>query len=316
MSRVSRRALPALCLAVITALASGCEIAQITVEQPESRIVAEVYLRVHDGESDAVALLHQTPGENGVSLLDAEVRVRDLDGGQEGRFSPVPLPVCIEGLVPLELDAQCLALDAAAVFELRPGGRYLVTIELEGGKRLEGTVTLPGDFELVVPAQGVPRCRLRPNELLRIRWTPSAGARAYVPEAAVFGLDAAFEPEGIVVPTNPLTLQGLSISEADTDIVFPSQFGIFNRFSADGDVLVALQRGLPAASVVQGVIVVSAQGRNAVNWNRGGNFNPSGTVRIPSLFGDGTGVVGGIVNRSFSFTSGEQPGVPPCAQPG
>jgi len=149
-----------------------------------------------------------------------------------------------------------------------------------------------------------------------MRWTPAAGARAYVPEAEIFGLGAALAPQGIVVPTNPVTLQGLSVSEADTDIVFPSQFGIFNRFSSDGEVLVALQRGLPAASVVQGSIVVSAQGRNSVNWNRGGNFNPSGTVRIPSLFGDGTGVVAGIVNRSFSFTTAADPGLPHCVQPG
>jgi hypothetical protein len=316
MATRARAGLPAVLLVVAAGLATGCEIAEITVEPPRPLVVAEIYLRVTDGVSDAIAFLHQTPGERGVALLDADVRIRDLDRGQEARFSPVSLSSCVEGPVPTELDAQCLGLKAAPAALVRPGGRYGVTVDVGGGVRLEGTVTMPGDFDLVVPGQGIPRCRLRPGELLPIRWTPSSGARAYVPEAALFGLDSALAPQGIDVPTDPVTLQGLSISEADTHIVFPSQFGIFNRFSSDGEVLVALQRGLPAASVVQGAIVVSAQGRNSVNWNRGGNFNPSGTVRIPSLFGQGTGVVAGIVNRSFSFTTAAEPGLANCVQPG
>jgi hypothetical protein len=311
-----RGGLQAVLLAVGAGLTTGCEIAEITVEQPRPLVVAEIYLRVTDGVSNAIALLHQTPGESDAALLEADVRIRDLDSGQEARFSQVSLLACVEGLVPTELDAQCLELEAAAATMVRPGGRYGVTVEVGAGVRLEGTVTMPGDFELVVPARGLLRCRLGPNELLPIRWTASSGARAYVPEAVLFGLDNALAQQGIDVPTDPVTLQGLSISEADTDIVFPSQFGIFNRFSSDGDVLVALQRGLPAASVVQGSIVVSAQGRNSVNWNRGGNFNPSGTVRIPSLFGQGTGVVAGVVNRSFTFTTAAETGLANCVQTG
>ncbi|CAN5797683.1 hypothetical protein BH23GEM11_BH23GEM11_13250 [soil metagenome] len=306
------------CLVLLagTMVAAGCEIAEITVEQPQPRVVAEIYLRVSDGVPDAIALLHQTPGPEGAELFEADVRVRELEGGLEARFSPVALSVCVEDQVPEELDVQCFALEFPLAFQIRPGGRYGVTVDVGGGVRMEGSVTLPGDFTLAAPGQDVTRCRLRPGELFPIRWTRSAGARAYVPEAAILGLDTALAGQGIEVPTDPVTLQGLSISEADTSIVFPSQFGIFNRFSRDGEVLVALQRGLPAASEVQGLIIVSAQGRNSVNWNRGGNFNPSGTVRVPSLFGTGTGVVAGIVNRSFSFTTAAEPGLATCAQPG
>jgi hypothetical protein len=188
-------------------------------------------------------------------------------------------------------------------------------VNLDGGRRIHGAVTLPGGFMIESPGTRSwfgNRCHLPPGAQLPLAWTASAGARAYVPEAEIFGLDGAFLPEGIEVPSDPVTLLGLSVSERDTTIVFPAEFGIFNRFSSDREILVALQRGFPAAAPVDGVMIISAQGRNSVNWNRGGNFNPSGQVRTPSLFGDGTGVVGGIVNRSFAFTTAEEPGIPPC----
>jgi hypothetical protein len=290
---------------------AGCEIAQITVEQPEARVVAEIYLRVTNDLPEGVALLHQTPGEGRVDLAQARIRVSDGQG-LAVFFSPAPIFECAEGALPAEFDAVCLLLDAGAAEVVRPGGRYLVEVTLPGNRRIHGSVTLPGDFRIQQPVPGATRCRMVPNELLPIRWTVAEGARAYVPEAEIFGLKAALEAEGIGVPSDPVVLLGLSISESDTGIVFPSQFGIFNRFSSDREVLVALQRGLPALGEVEGEVVVSAQGRNSVNWNRGGNFNPSGTIRVPSLFGDGTGVVGGVVNRSFGFTTRDVAGIPPC----
>jgi len=292
-------------------LLAGCEVAQITVEQPEAQVVAEIYLRVTNDLPEGVALLHQTPGEGRVDLERARVRVTD-SRGLTVFFSPAPIFECAEGALPPEFDAVCLLLDSAAAEVVRPGGRYRVEVDLQDDRRIQGAVTLPGDFRVEQPVPGATRCRIVPNQLLPIRWSVAEGARAYVPEAEIFGLKTALEPEGISVPSDPVTLLGLSISESDTEIIFPSQFGIFNRFSSDRDVLVALQRGLPALGDVEGEIIVSAQGRNSVNWNRGGNFNPSGTIRVPSLFGDGTGVVGGIVNRSFGFTTRDVAGNPPC----
>jgi hypothetical protein len=42
-------------------------------------------------------------------------------------------------------------------------------------------------------------------------------------------------------------------------------------------------------------MVVAAIDRNYLNGVRGGSFNPSGTVRVSSVSGDGVGVFGSIV---------------------
>ena len=112
---------------------------------------------------------------------------------------------------------------------------------------------------------------------------------------------------------NPLYLLGLSISDQDTTIVFPSEFGVFNRFELDQAVAVRLQQGLPPATVAE--VTITAVDRNFVNWARGGNFNPSGQVRVPSLDGDGTGVFAATVKRRFVVISESQAAAPPCPQP-
>jgi hypothetical protein len=290
---------------------AGCELAEVVVAEPEPLVVAEIYLRVTDGVSDALTLLHQPRSREPVSLGDAVVRVRS-SAGELATFENASLAACVEGPVPPEFDGACYRLSPAQADLIRPGESYEAEVLLSGGKRIEGRVTLPGDFSITSPTSTGMTCRLPPHTLLRVRWTQSRGARAYVPEAEIFGLVTALAPSGIEVPSDPLVLLGLSVSETDTDIIFPSQFGVFNRFSRDQDVLLAIQNGLPSTSRIQGRITVSAQGRNAVNWNRGGNFNPSGAVRTPSLFGDGTGVVAGVVNRTFTFSTEGFFGTPSC----
>ncbi len=318
----ARRRLPAAPRLGLLALVGGiglslasCELAQITIEAPRSLVVAEIYLRAQPSGADVFALLHQS-GPEGQPLGDALVQVRPMGGDEPWRILPdAPLGACLDGAVPPEFDGWCFRIEGANAFFVVPGGRYEAQVLLPDGGRIEGRVTLPGDFALTSPSVEVDRCRLPPGRLLPVAWTRSAGARAYVPEAEIFGLEAALEPRGIPVPTDPVILQGLSISEEDTDIIFPSQFGVFNRFSSDRDVLLAIQQGLPSGPPVAGRILVSAQGRNSVNWNRGGNFNPSGAIRTPSLFGDGTGVVAGVVNREFTFTTAPEPGLPLCPAP-
>lgn len=292
---------------------AACQIQEITVAEPESVSIAEIYFRVTDGVSDGFALLHQTTGGAGVLLRGSRVFVTGASGLTVEMEDETVLVECVSGLPPAGFQGQCFRLTQQGATLVRPGARLDVRIELPGGGVLSGTVRMPGDYTLLTPAPTSGECRVLPGTQLPVRWTPSAGAWAYLPEATVFGLEVALLPAGIRVPTDPLTLQGISISEADTTILFPAQFGIFNRFSSDREVLVALQQGFPPTSPVAGRVWVSALERNAVNWNRGGNFNPSGTVRIPSIFGDGTGVVAGVVNRSFVFTTRAGLGLPLCA---
>ena len=114
------------------------------------------------------------------------------------------------------------------------------------------------------------------------------------------------------------TLLGLSITANDTTIVFPAEFGVFDRFDLDQDIATALQEGLPAGTVAP--VTIAATDRNYVNWARGGNFNPSGQVRVPSIQGDGTGVFGTFVVRGFeAVASATQPAgetLPACPLPG
>jgi hypothetical protein len=59
-------------------------------------------------------------------------------------------------------------------------------------------------------------------------------------------------------------------------------------------------------------VVVAAADRNYVNWVRGGNFNPSGLVRVPSVRGDGTGVFGSIVAKTVVLTTVPESTAPAC----
>jgi hypothetical protein len=118
-------------------------------------------------------------------------------------------------------------------------------------------------------------------------------------------------PRGIDPPSDPLRLFGLAISNTDTTIAFPAEFGVFDRFDADlTETLAAIQGGLPPG--VEAEVVIAAADRNYVNWERGGAFNPSGFVRVPSVFGDGTGVFAAILPRSFFLTTAAVPSLPPC----
>ena len=101
---------------------------------------------------------------------------------------------------------------------------------------------------------------------------------------------------------DPLYLFGLAIAARDTTIVFPGEFGVFSRADLDFEVSTLLQKGLPAG--VGATVSVGAVDRNWVNWARGGNFNPSGVVRVPSVRGDGTGVFGAGVIRTFGVLAG------------
>jgi hypothetical protein len=291
----------------------GCEIQEITVAEPESIPIAEVYFRISDGVPDGFALLHQTTGGPGVLLRGSRVFVTGPSGLTVQMEDETVLSECLGGLPPAGFQGLCFRLTGDNSALVRAGERTEVRIVLPDGAVMHGAVRMPGNYTLLTPTSSSGECRILPGTQLPVRWTPSAGAWAYLPEATVFGLEVAFLSSGIRVPTDPLTLQGISISEADTSILFPAQFGIFNRFSGDREVLVALQQGFPSTSPIAGRVWVSALERNAVNWNRGGNFNPSGAVRIPSVFGAGTGVVAGVVNRSFVFTTRSGLGLPLCA---
>ena len=106
-------------------------------------------------------------------------------------------------------------------------------------------------------------------------------------------------------------VEGLSVTSADTSLLFPTELGLFNRFDDEAlPILLAIRDGLPPE--VSSFVVIAAADRNYVNWVRGGNFNPSGLVQSSSIAGDGAGFFGSLVTRGASISTTSQSSFPPC----
>ncbi len=297
------------------AAGSACELQDVTVVDFVDIVVAEAYvtLREPPGAHSVHAFLHGTSAggqPDSRTFDDALVRMMRGDGLVLD-LAVVPIDVCLQSQ-PEGTTGTCFAADSMAAAQLSPGDALSLEITLGAGAGTAlGAVTLPGEFSL----SGVgTQCRLPADTTLEVRWTRSEGAWAYINETLIEGLPEALAPENIQAEDS-LYLLGLSISAVDTTIVFPSEFGIFDRFDLDQDLAVRLQRGLPDQT--NATVSIAAVERNYVNWVRGGNFNPSGLVRVSSLRGAATGTFGGVLVRDFVVLSSTDPilSVPDCPQP-
>jgi hypothetical protein len=264
------------------------------------------------GISQQLAVLHRTiqQGSDSTALVpNARIEVRNAATGAVLAFNPAADTICI---VPRNdsrgvIQASCYRSTPQSSFVVA-GQTYNLTIQLPDGGVLTGTTQVPGTFRMVRPA--VTTCILPPMDTLPMVWTQSAGAWVYAAETTIRNLKPFIESKGLKQKDDPLRLFGLSLSNQDTSITFPGQFGLFQRFDEDlTEVLIAIQHGLPGGVVAD--VVISATDRNYVNWERGGNFNPSGIVRVPSIRGAGTGVFGSMVPRTMVIRIGGT-GAPPC----
>lgn len=308
-----RDVLRLLCLAA-PAILGACDLDEITIVEVEDVVIAEIYVNLaEDPAANSVfALLHRTVGTSGSGddALRAARIVLTRSDGLTLELTENLLESCLESLPTVEWGV-CFLASSNRARRLRPGDQLEVVVTFADGGTLLGTTRVPSSFEI----DGIPAtCRLDPDTLLPVLWSSSEGAWAYINETSIQGLPEALVVEGIRVEEDPLNLLGLSISNQDTTIVFPSEFGIFERFDLAQDLAVRLQRGLPSATVA--AVSITAVDGNFVNWVRGANFNPSGSVRVPSLRGDGTGVFGATVNRRFVVISGLDLGaIPECLSP-
>lgn len=310
-----RRVTRVAALVAATLGSATCSLEEITLVEAEDVVVAEVHVQLSPGDAGAgraTAWLHRTlEGGSPASrpVPGADVLITSTRG-----FSLELAETAAENCVhdtPVQGTGTCYATSAALAARFEPGEELAVEITLRDGGVLRGQSVVPGDFRLRTPA--APACDLAPRTPLEIRWTRSEGAWAYVSETLIYGLRSAFAPQGIEVGRDPFFLLGLSVSATDTTIVFPGEFGVFERFDLDQALSVALQQGLPEGTMSD--VMVTATDRNYVNWVRGGNFNPSGVVKIPSLRGDGTGVFATTVSRRFQVAVGLEGGLPPCDVP-
>ena len=286
------------CLSALAVLA-GCDLDEVTIIEIEDVVIAEIYVNLAEDptENEIRAFLHHTLGAPGVDELPNALIVVRRPDGLTLKLVENQLGACLDSMSTVGSGA-CFLADPAQTPNLRPGDLLEVEVTLADGGTLFGAARVPSSFQI----DGISTtCRLDPNTLLPIRWSSSDGAWAYVNETSISGLPEALVGEGIEVEEDPLHLLGLSISDQDTTVVFPSEFGIFDRFDLSQDLASRLQKGLPPSTTAE-VSITAVEG-NFVNWARGGNFNPSGQVRVPSLRGDGTGVFGATVNRRFFVSS-------------
>jgi hypothetical protein len=296
----------ALCAAGAVLL-GACELTDVTIAVPADILVVEVVLRA--GDTLQTAYLHGTLGEGGTArVFNASLRVHEAGTGAVLDFLAANDSLC---LMPAPQSPRlgmgvCYAA-RGGVDMVKPGARYTLELVMPDDRRVTGSTTVPAAFEVVRPAGD--SCALAPGTSSDIAWTRSAGASVYVGETRLQGLVTALRRDGVPVdgPDRDIDLLALAVGAADTSMTFPGDFGLFDRFDAElHGILLAIRDGLPAG--VRADVAIAAADRNYVNWVRGGTFNPSGTVRLPSVQGQGTGVFGSLVIRRTTLHTGSEPG--------
>jgi hypothetical protein len=297
---------------VTLAVPTGCELTEVVTPEAEERLVVEAVLRPELMQQRV--LLHRAIVGGAVRPEpNAIVVVRDDSAAVEYRLELTERSdLCMAEIVdvPLPAEVSCYLSGADDEWRVVPGRAYSLTIRLPDGGLATGRTEVPATFEMRVPplASGS-ICLLSPAQTLPLSWTRSRGAWAYILELEVTQLQSAL-PELVDVPDR-IRLTGLGISETDTTKVLPTEFGLFQRTLYDQELLLALRDGLPAGAMSK--LVVAAVDRNYVNSVRGGIFNPSGRVRIPSVQGAATGMFGSATTQTiFLRVGGPGSGFSPC----
>lgn len=296
-------------LVLLVIACAACELEDVELADSRDIVIAEMYLRTD--RQTQLAILHRTraSSDSTAPVPGARIEVTAASGAVM-RFVPAPDSACVTTIQQNRITgASCYMSDPAQRFDVHPGERYSARILLPDGGQLTGVTTVPSDFRVVRPADAI--CALPAGTQMDIVWTSSPDAWAYPSEIQLRGIRRILEEQhGVIIDRDPLRLFGLAISSTDTTIAFPREFGLFDRFNDDlTEALVVLQQGLPSGVVVD--VVIAAGDRNYINWERGGNFNPSGVIRIGNLRGDGAGVFGSIVPKHFQVRIGSRDH-PPC----
>ncbi len=303
----------------------GCSLTEVTVTESDDVVIAEAQLTINQHGDGGTSLsvytyLHRTlSGQRADEVEGAVVRV-------SGESAVVHLAAADSGGVCLdpwedEDDEEVIELDVGSCYRttvapspFSPGEVLELEVVLREGGTLTGVSQVPDAFEFIGLTHEDGHCRIEPDTNYRFRWTEAAGTWSYLSDTWIEGLPAALAGRDVEVPDS-LYLTGFAIGEKDTDILFPGEYGLFDLGEqADADILRILDDGLPAGAWAE--VAIAATDRNWVNWARGGNFNPSGIIRIPSVFGDGTGFFGTATQRQLNVIAApDGPGMPPLCGP-
>ena len=306
----------------------GCALTEVAVTESDDVVIAEAQVTIaldDDGGTslDVYAYLHRTlSGERADEVEGAVVRVSGASNAVVRLEAADSGGVCLAALRTgddeedddFEPDVgSCYRADASPS-PFSPGETVELEVVLPDGGSLTGVSRIPDVFEFIGLTREDGQCRIEPDTNYRFNWTESTGTWSYVSDTWIEGLPEALAGQDVEAPDS-LYLTGFAIGEKDTDILFPGEYGLFDLGEqADADLLRILDDGLPGGATAE--VAFAATDRNWVNWARGGNFNPSGLIRIPSVFGDGTGFFGTAIQRVLSVSAepgGE--GKPPLCGP-
>lgn len=304
-----------LCVLALT----GCTIADVTTPPGQDRLVVQAVLRT-DRVAQPLILYRSVAASEAPPERGAQVVVT-RDDGARFVFREAPVAACIPDVPsnPGGTLGACYVGPGDLGFWVLPGRTYDLQVTTTRGEVARGRTQVPGAFSLVgLPFEtrervdGIPpeQCRLPSGTVVPVTWTQARGAWGYISPLLIFGLSAHAQSGGFPPPADPLELVGVSVSSSDTTTLLPDEFGVFDRFNLDQDLLRFLQGGFPNGLNL--VLTVSAADRNYINGVRGGSFNPSGQVRISSVVGDGVGVFGSLVPLTARMTVGGSGAVPPC----
>jgi hypothetical protein len=287
--------------------AAACELGEVSMPAGRDVLVVEAVLRAEDGPQHVV--IHRSIIDNVVGgEPDAHVVIVTPEG--EITLPEAPLETCARHFRSfprdsLEVRASCYSGPVG----VHAGATYHLRVTTRDGLELRGQTTVPGDFDVLQPQlERSGACRLAPQVNFPVVWSASRGAWAYLPTLDISGLRDALA--GVTEAPDSLQLTAVAVSAQDTTIALPKNFGLFDRFDLDQNLLRALQDGFPPG--VRAEVRVTAADRNYVNGVRGGAFNPSGNIRFSSVVGDGLGIFGSVVVRAFTVEVGDTPGLPPC----
>jgi hypothetical protein len=294
-------------------LLSACKLAEVTTTPGDDLVVVEGMLRAGTGR-DVILLHHTIQGSVVAGETGATVTVTG-PGGTPYAFTQSAIGACANGLAPtrtdsLDVRATCYAAQRPG-FVVSPGATYELRVTTQDGRQIRGRTTVPGSFAIrsVPMSSGAVDCALPPMTNLPLSWSVADGAWSYVTGMEIRGLSKALADTRIDAP-DTLELTGVAVSETDTTLVVPADLGVFDIGTTDQRILKLLQDGFPDGVTVH--LTIAAVDRNFVNSVRGGAFNPSGSVRISSVAGDGVGLFGSLVAHGLDVRVGTNLPFPPC----
>ncbi len=292
-------------LALLPPLAFGaCELAQVELEPVPELVVAAVSvvltidpLDATQVDTRAFALVAVSERENPREIPGASVTVVG-ESGRSLRLREVsdPLVTCVtqlEGHTRPPAGSCHVAAVPGAHFA--PGERLSLTVELPDGGILRGESRMPGVFAPTGLSLRAGRCRLDPDTGYQFNWAHSAGSWAYIAEARLAGLGDLWPYE------ESLLLEATLRRNDKPHLAFPRD--LLFKIVDEWELARVLHEGLPAGASAQ--IAVGALDRNWANWVRLGRIDLEGEVRIPSVFGDGTGMFGTAVRWKLEVESRE-----------